>query len=146
MLSQNSDSSEQDFLTVPARMESLAPLQTFAASKAEQAGASFALMPRIELVLEEVLVNVFHYAYPEDASGDVVLECMLHGDEIVFTIVDHGREFNPLNANAADTSLDIDERRIGGLGIHLVRKMVDSITYERTSQTNRLTFSFRLAA
>lgn len=145
MLLQNSDKPEKNVLTLPARMESLEPLQAFAASKAEEAGASFALLPRIELVLEELLVNVFHYAYPEDAPGDVILECRLQGDEFVLSIVDHGREFNPLDTDHADTSLDIDDRDIGGLGIHLVRKMVDSITYERTLQANRLTFSFRLA-
>jgi len=143
---QNSDSSEQDHLTVPARMESLDALQAFAASQARQAGAPAAIMPKIELVLEELMVNVFHYAYPEGTPGDVTLACVCLDGSLVFSIRDQGQAFNPLDIDTADTSLDIDDRRVGGLGIYLVREMVDSLTYERVSQTNSLTFSFRIAA
>ena len=143
MHSQSSDSPQPESLSVPACLKSLEALQHFALSWAVRVDVSPALQSRIELVLEEVLVNVFHYAYPQEHPGMVTLQCLFRENALVFFVRDTGPAFNPLEKEAADISLDIDDRQIGGLGIYLIRAMVDSLTYERKSGANILTFSFR---
>jgi sigma-B regulation protein RsbU (phosphoserine phosphatase) len=120
-------------------------LQHFAASCLTRLGGPDALLTRIELVLEELLVNVFTYAYPRGDPGQVTLHCGLHKGNLVFVIKDQGVAFDPLAGEDIDTTQGIDERRIGGLGIHLVRNMVDSLAYERQDGSNVLTVAFSLS-
>jgi len=88
----------------------------------------------INLAVEEAVVNVINYAYPEHTEGAVVIDCQkdASGKSIVFMIKDRGREFDPTKVEEADTTLSAEERNIGGLGIHLVRNIMDSMSYERT--------------
>ncbi|WP_069859860.1 ATP-binding protein [Desulfoplanes formicivorans] len=126
-------------------MASLDALQTFARSCLHRSGGPEALQGKIELVLEELLVNVFNYAYPRDCPGQVTLCCRCEADRLAFIIKDRGAAFDPLERATADTSLDIEQRPIGGLGIHLVRNMADSIVYERRDGFNVLTVTFSLS-
>ncbi len=144
MRSPKSDDDCCDFLTVKADISSLENLQDFAASCLIRLGGPDILLGKIELVLEELLVNVFHYAYPGDTPGQVTLHCHRHEGNLVFAIQDRGVAFDPLARDDIDTSQDIEERRIGGLGIHLVKNMVDSLTYERQDGSNILTVVFSL--
>jgi len=144
MRSPNSDDASCDFLTVTADISSLEILQKFAVSCVTRFGGPDTLAGRVELVLEELLVNVFNYAYPEDTPGQVTLHCHLDDGNLIFAIKDQGVAFDPLARDDVDTSQDIDQRRIGGLGIHLVKNMVDSLTYERQDGSNVLTVAFSL--
>jgi len=91
----------------------------------------------INLALEELVANVMLYAYP-GKQGQVLVE-FAKGKDIVFTISDSGIPFDPTQAKEADISLSAEDREIGGLGIHLVRQIMDEIYYERIDNKNILT-------
>ena len=97
----------------------------------------------INLALEEAVSNVMLYAYPNIKSGIVIVEFARttddDGDHILFTISDSGIPFDPTQQEEADISLSAEDRAIGGLGIHLVRKLMDRITYRREDEKNVLT-------
>ena len=100
----------------------------------------------LELVMEELVVNVFSYAYP-DHIGDIEVECFLSQDSPQFcvTIRDWGAAFNPLEQEPPDTQSSCEERQIGGLGIFLAKEMTDSLSYQYTGETNEVSFRFNLS-
>lgn len=97
----------------------------------------------VNLALEETVTNVMMYAYPGRNDGQVFVEYLKAQDEkgerMIFTISDSGIAFDPTKKEEADITLSAEERAIGGLGIHLVRKLMDEITYERIDGKNILT-------
>ncbi|MBQ7623076.1 MAG: SpoIIE family protein phosphatase [Bacteroidales bacterium] len=92
----------------------------------------------LRLALEEAVVNVIYYAYPEGETGDVTVYAESDRSEVRFTVVDSGMPFDPTAVLSADTTLDAQNRPIGGLGIHLVRKLTDSVSYSRKDGKNVL--------
>jgi len=102
------------------------------------------LVFKVELVLEEVLTNVIHYSYPEE-TGEVEVGCAIEGNEkFCFCVTDWGIAFNPLERPDPELCEDVSERHVGGLGIYLVRHLVDELCYHRQEGGNTLTFCFRL--
>ncbi len=98
------------------------------------------LAMNLNLVLEEAVSNVIFYAYPKGESHHTLqLDFDRDGDEISFVLLDHGSPFDPTKASEADISLSAEERGIGGLGIFLVKKIMDSVIYRREGDTNILT-------
>jgi len=91
----------------------------------------------INLALEEAVSNVMLYAYPGQ-HGQVLIE-FAKEKSIIFTITDSGIPFDPTQQRDADTTLSLEERQIGGLGIHLVRQLMDEIYYRREDNKNVLT-------
>jgi sigma-B regulation protein RsbU (phosphoserine phosphatase) len=79
------------------------------------------------------------YAYPPKAHGDITIEAQSNDLRLKFTIIDSGVPFDPTVQAEVDTTLAAKERPIGGLGIHLIRKIMDSINYERVDKLNVLT-------
>ena len=92
----------------------------------------------INLALEEIVANVMLYAYPDNKSGQVMVESWRADDKICFSISDSGKPFDPTQQKEADVTLSAEEREIGGLGIHLVRQLMDEIRYERKDEKNVL--------
>lgn len=95
----------------------------------------------LRLALEEVVVNVMNYAYPPGEHGEVTVYADSNYKEVRFTVVDSGFPFDPTAVLSVDTTLDAQNRPIGGLGIHLTRKMVDSVSYSRKHGFNVLTLT-----
>ncbi len=97
----------------------------------------------INLALEEVVSNVMLYAYPGRKDGKVFVEYTEieneQGKQLIFTVSDSGIPFDPTKQKEVDTSLAAEDREIGGLGIHLVRQLMDEIRYERVDNKNILT-------
>ena len=97
----------------------------------------------INLALEEIVTNVMLYAYPSSNEGKVFVEFVKAkgeaGERLIFTITDSGIPFDPTQAPEVDTTLSAEDRDIGGLGIHLVRQLMDEIAYERSDNKNILT-------
>ena len=93
----------------------------------------------INLALEEAVSNVMLYAYPDTNSGRVLVEAEKTADRVTFIISDSGVAFDPTKQKEADITLSVEERAIGGLGIHLVRQLMDDIHYERKDEKNVLT-------
>ena len=98
----------------------------------------------INLALEEIVANVMLYAYPDNKSGQVMVESWRADDKICFSISDSGKPFDPTQQKEADVTLSAEEREIGGLGIHLVRQLMDEIRYERKDEKNVLILSKEL--
>ena len=95
----------------------------------------------INLALEEAVTNVISYAYPEGTEGEVKVDAIARKDSLRFTISDFGQEFDPTATPEVDTSLALEDRPIGGLGIHLVRKIMDRVSYKRQDDMNILTLT-----
>lgn len=91
----------------------------------------------LELALEESLVNIFNYAYPETA-GAVTVDCTVTADRLVIRIEDEGVPFSVTESDPPDLSSTLLERKIGGLGIHLVRTLMDKVSHSRVENVNRL--------
>ena len=99
---------------------------------------------QLTLAIEEAMVNAMTYAYPADTRGSITLEAESDGKHLKFILTDSGNPFDPTSVREADTSSSLDDRPIGGLGIFLVRQLMDSINYERTNGKNILTIQKKL--
>ena len=99
------------------------------------------LASNLRLALEEVVVNVINYAYPKDETGSISVKADSDGKQVRFVVVDSGVPFDPTSVLEADTTLDAERRPIGGLGVHLARKLTDSISYSRRNGHNVLTLT-----
>lgn len=131
-------------LLLPAKLESVEIVRSFVLQTIKDWNITPEIVPKIELVLEEVLTNIIKYAYPT-GEGDVEVQCaLLNKDKLCFVILDWGNPFNPLKENNPDLSTDLFERRIGGLGIFLVRKMVDEVDYHYEEGKNILNLCMKI--
>ena len=93
---------------------------------------------RVSLVIDELAENVVNYAY-EDGAGDVEVSVTSEDEAVVIEIVDEGRPFDPLTeAPEPDLTSALEDRPIGGLGVHFTKTLMDEIEYRRESGTNRL--------
>ena len=93
---------------------------------------------KMGIAFDDLLNNVISYAFRDDGGHNVEIKAELAGSRLTITISDDGVPFNPLGIQAPDTSLSVDERKLGGLGIHLVRNLVDDISYQRRINRNVL--------
>jgi serine/threonine-protein kinase RsbW len=129
-------------ITSAARIEHLERLIDFVADQAETAGFPIQRIKEIELAAEEVLVNIFSYAYP-GREGDVWMECRAEDDfRLVLEISDNGAPFNILDLPDPDVSADISDRNVGGLGVFFVKEMADEARYRREGDRNVLMLIF----
>lgn len=133
-----------DTLSLPARQDSLAALLTFVLERAVTAGASPELLEDIRLGLEEILTNIFAYAYA-DEGGHVEVGFSTQADrKLSIRVTDWGILFDPLSFDVSDLEQDFSARAIGGMGVHLARSLAHQMIYERNDDTNRLTILFCL--
>lgn len=128
-------------ITLPANLDSLYKSMDFVSSCAREQGFSSKRVSEIELALEEILVNIFNYAYKESGrDGTVEITCKLVDTQsFVIEIADSGIPFNILSVREPDTNAQIDERPIGGLGVFFVKQLMDDIQYRREAEKNILT-------
>ena len=114
----------------------------------EEIGEEFGLTPdvgfNLNLVLEEAVVNIINYAYPKEDHQWIYLSAKLQDGTIILVLTDTGKEFDPTMAPEADITLSADEREIGGLGIFLIRQIMNEVKYERIDGKNVLTLEKKL--
>ena len=114
----------------------------------ENIGEEFSLTPdvvfNLNLVLEEAVVNIINYAYPKEDHQWIYLSAKLENGSIILILTDTGKEFDPTMAPEADISLSADDRPIGGLGIFLIRQIMNEVKYERIDGKNVLTLEKKL--
>jgi serine/threonine-protein kinase RsbW len=131
-------------IRLPAKTESLERLRAFVLDWVNQCGISAQTRLEVDLVLEELLTNVINYAYP-DESGDVEVGYAMEGPKrLCLTVKDWGKPFNPLACAEPALYADVEDRKVGGLGIYLVRHIADRICYRRLGDSNVLEVSFDL--
>ena len=131
-------------LVLPNDIETIPQLNEFIDSVAEEVGLEMSLTMSLNLALEEAVVNVMEYAYPEGQKGNVEIEVTADQQWMTFVITDTGIAFDPTTKEDADTTLSAEERPIGGLGIFLVRQLMDVIDYKRTANKNVLILQKKL--
>ena len=119
-------------------------LNVFVQQVTERLGIEASLAKQIKLAVEEAVVNVMDYAYPAGMTGDIDVLAMSDGQWLKFVITDRGVAFDPTEKEKADTTLTVEERPVGGMGILLVRELMDSINYERTDGQNVLTLKKKI--
>lgn len=126
-------------LTLTNKINEIFVLNSFIEEWGKELMVSPQTLLEIRLALEEVVVNIINYAYPENATGYINITACEKGDDLEFTVRDKGIPFNPLDVAEADVISGAEERKIGGLGIFLVRQMMDGLRYERKDGENILT-------
>lgn len=134
----------QKSIVLPNDTNEVPRLNAFVEEVCQTVGFDQLVTMQIKVAVEEAVVNVMKYAYPTGQSGDVTIEAALNDIRLKFTIIDSGKPFDPTVQAEVDTSLSANERRIGGLGIHIMRQNMDSINYERIDNLNVLTLRKKL--
>ncbi len=124
-------------ITCPATIENITTVTEFVDTQLDFYGCTEKAMQQINVALDEILSNIASYAYP-NGEGNVTVQVDVKDKVVKITFRDDGIAFNPLKLEDPDVSLDAAERSIGGLGIFLVKKTMDSVTYERCDEQNVL--------
>jgi serine/threonine-protein kinase RsbW len=125
-------------LTLRSGIGSSSEASAWARTLAERAGLSEERVYALDLCIVEIVSNVVDYAY-EDGSGEIRLELGLAPDAAVVSILDRGPAFDPLSVAEPAAATSLDDARIGGFGIHMVRSAVDGCRYERKDARNVFT-------
>lgn len=102
------------------------------------------LLGPINLVLEEALSNVIFYAYDTQGNEEIQIDFLFEENQLKITISDGGKAFDPTLEIDPDISLGVEDRPIGGLGIYLIRKLMDEVIYNRVEEKNVLSLVKRL--
>lgn len=129
-------------ICVDAVPEQLETVQAFIEAQLQAAGCPGKTVTLILIAAEEIYINIASYAY-EDGGGEAVIRCEASRDtaRAVLEFEDQGQPFNPLAAEQADITSPADRRKVGGLGILMVREMMDQVGYCRKQDRNILTVS-----
>ena len=122
-------------------MASFVALREFIMDAAKTAGLSEEQLWKLELVLEEVVVNVIRYAYPAESRDTVSVGYTAHENHFAVQVRDSGKPFDPIAGDDPDLTLGIAERRVGGLGRFLTRQLASHAEYARRDGHNVLTFA-----
>lgn len=131
-------------LRLPAQLDQLPVFLEQVRQAAQAAGLAEADKTRLELAVEESLVNVFNYAYAQQERPGVALcRISVESDGVSVEIIDEGPAFDPLVRPDPDTALDLEQRQPGGLGIFMIRQLTDEVRYRREEGRNVLTIRMR---
>ena len=127
-------------ITVDATLDNLEIVQNFVSEELENQGCSMKVMMQIEIAVEEIYVNIVHYAYNPEI-GKATIRCEVTEDpmQVIIQFMDSGVPFDPLAKEDADITLSAEEREIGGLGIFMVKQSMDEVSYEYKEGKNVLT-------
>lgn len=133
-------------LKIEARTEQLPQVLAFVDGALEEAGCGMKAQMQIDVSVEEIFVNIAHYAYAPE-TGEVMIRLLLDEEERLFTIIftDRGIPFDPLQRSEPDVTLKAEEREIGGLGILMVKKSMDEVLYSYEDGQNILTLKKRIS-
>ena len=136
---QQSDVQMRKSIVLPNDTQEVPRLNAFVEEVCQTVGFDEIVTMQIKVAVEEAVVNVMKYAYLPGQRSDVTIEAASNDMRLKFTIIDSGKPFDPTVQAAVDTTLSAKERKIGGLGIHIMRQNMDSINYERMDNLNVLT-------
>jgi anti-sigma regulatory factor (Ser/Thr protein kinase) len=132
-------------LSVPATTDGVRlAAEGFDAFAAEHGLSRHVTWP-FQVALDELVSNVVHHGAGEGAGARIAIELRLADQHLEVVVVDEGAPFDPLQAPEPDTALPLEERPIGGLGLMIVKRLMDQVAYERAGGRNRLTIRRKLA-
>ena len=131
-------------LTLHNDIRQISLLPGFLEEATQDMGIDPSVSTQLNLALEEAVANVICYAYPEGTDGTVDIDARQEGNDITFVISDSGTAFDPTARETVDINAGVDERPVGGLGIHLIREIMDTVSYERRDGKNILTITKKI--
>ena len=114
----------------PAQFQYLDEIRDFVAEVASKAGFDGKEVYSIQLATDEAASNIIEHAYQGVSDGEIELSCGMQGDLLTIILQDHGKPFDPASVRPPNLKADLSERQIGGLGIYLMRKLMDDVRYE----------------
>ena len=132
-------------MDIAATLENLDAVMAFVDQQLEEAGCSMKTQMQIDIAVEEVYVNIAHYAYNPEIGG-VTIRVQIEEEPlaVILTFIDKGKPYDPLAKEDPDVTLAVEDRQIGGLGIFMVKKSMDNISYEYNEGRNILTLKKKL--
>lgn len=125
-------------LTVDAKVENLARIAEFLEKVLHDAGCPEETIFSVQLAVDEAGSNVMLYGYPDGDAGTLTITCEVGEGTIRLTLTDDGRPFDPLTIKPPDLDADLEHRRIGGLGVHFMRSVMDDVRYDYINGKNVL--------
>jgi serine/threonine-protein kinase RsbW len=128
-------------LNVKNQLGELVLIEAFLSELAVEWDLSGPVVFSINLALEEAMSNIINYGYDDDGQHLIELRFTKTGDELGIEIIDDGHEYDPTQRNDPDVTLPVEERPVGGLGIMLIKKLMDNVVYQRIENKNHLTFT-----
>jgi len=132
-------------MTVPATLDSLGAIAEYVLAAAASAGLDKRASYNLRLAVDEIVTNIIVYGYADtDLQGTLELSADIDDGMLTVSVEDSGVAYDPRQARVPDTSLPLEERPIGGLGVYLAMKSVDEFLYERVGDRNRSTFKMLL--
>lgn|SRR5574341_848158 len=126
-------------LNFPAKFEYLDKIRDYVGKQAQAAGFSDKAVYAVQLATDEAASNIIEHAYQGIPNGLIELTCEFNGNRLIVTLLDHGKPFDPSKVDEPDVKADLSERKIGGLGIYLMHKLMDEVRYKTTAAGNILT-------
>ncbi len=132
---------------VEAKIDNIHILQEMTEEFLDEIGCPPKAAMSFQVAIDEIASNVVFYAYGEDNTGELefIIEYDDNKSSVAITFIDEGMEYDPLKKEDPDITLSVDERAIGGLGIFMVKKMMDNMTYLRESGKNILTIEKKIS-
>jgi len=131
-------------MTIGADLGEVARVNAAFAEFADAHAVPASIRRSMNVVLDELLTNTVSYGFAGRERGEVTIDAELGADRLTVTLTDDGKPFDPFDMDAPDTAPPVEQRRIGGLGIHLVRRMMDEVSYHRRTDRNVVTLAKRL--
>jgi serine/threonine-protein kinase RsbW len=122
----------------PANPDQLDEIRKFASQAARDAGMDESAVYAVELCMDEACSNVIEHAYEGKNEGEIECTCDLNEKDLTIIIHDHGKSFNPANVPLPDLTADLDSRPIGGLGIFLMKKLMDEVRFESFGESGNV--------
>jgi serine/threonine-protein kinase RsbW len=131
-------------IKIKNHVEELEKVNQFVEEICEELGLDMELQMNLNLVLEEMVSNVIFYAYPKGTPEEIELAAESDGKELTFVLSDNGIEFDPTAKEDADPDVNPMERDIGGMGIYIVKNIMNKVTYQRLEGKNLLTMQKKI--
>jgi serine/threonine-protein kinase RsbW len=125
-------------MTFPARFEYLDEIREFVAQIAREGGFTDREVYSLQLAADEAASNIIEHAYEDSPDADFDVTCDMYGDALIITMHDTGKPFDPSRVKQPNLKADLADRQIGGLGVYLMRKLMDEVHYVSNPNTGNL--------
>jgi serine/threonine-protein kinase RsbW len=133
-----SPSSSTQTRTFPGQFNSLAKISEFVTRAAGAVGLSEDAVYAVEMAVDEACTNIIAHAYGGEGRGDIECTCQINGDKLTVTLRDRGGPFDPSRVPEPDVDAALQDRREGGLGLYLIRRLMDEVHFEFTPDSGNI--------
>ena len=125
--------------TFPGSFDSLEDIGEFTRQAAQASGLDDDAIYQVQLAVDEACTNIIEHAYGGEGRGEIECTCRIEPDGLTMTLRDDGNPFDPSSVPDPDTDAELEDRQMGGLGVYLMRKLMDEVHFECTDSGNVLT-------